>query len=76
MLQSSFFFYAALRILIDRCADPMAISYSCDRPGLHVAVMNVCPVEGLEILLSAPGVSIGVDGREGGSALHVLVCTL
>ena len=38
--------------------------------------MNMCPVEGLEILLSTPGVSFGVDSRKGGSVLHVLVRTV
>ena len=38
--------------------------------------MNMCPVEGLEILLSSPGVSVGVHSQKGGSVLHVLVRTL
>ena len=53
-------------------SDPTAVDHR-RRPVLQAAVANSCPLECLEILLSAPGVSVGVECRDEGSVLHALV---
>ena len=65
---------AALCALLDLGADPTVRDDDC-RPVLHAAVANLCPVDGLERLLSSPGVSIGDVGGDG-SVLHALVCSI